>query len=216
MQQPLLSVQKLGRRVSGRWLWRDISFDLFEHDCVGLVAPSGTGKTLLMRNLILLDPIQQGSIIFQGRSLADWTLPTYRTHIMYLPQRATAFEGSVLDNLQQVFKLKVYQHLDFDRDQIEHWLYQLGRDLDYLNLPASQLSGGEIQLLALLRSLQLNPQILLLDEPTSSLDGDTVSRVESLIKTWLRQPERACLVTSHDDQQIHRLTNRKLQLEAFM
>ncbi len=215
--QPLLTVRTVGRNLSGRWLWRGVSFDLAAGDWMGLVAPSGTGKTLLMRNLALLDPLQQGEVRLEGRLPAEWTLPIYRTRVMYLPQRATALEGTVEDNLKQAFALKVYRQRRYAPGQMAAWIDKLGRNpAAFLNLQGSRLSGGEAQLLALLRGLQLDPQILLLDEPTASLDADTAAGVEGLISTWLSQPGRACMLTSHDHAQIHRVTNRQLNLGDFV
>jgi putative ABC transport system ATP-binding protein len=209
---PILSVEHFSRQLANRWLWKDLSFSLTAGDCLGLVAPSGAGKTLLMRNLVLLDPIQQGTLLFQGQSPTDWTLPVYRTQVMYLPQRATAFEGTVVDNLKRAFTLGVYHHRQFNPAQIENWLHQLGRRADFLQRQATQLSGGETQILALLRTLQLEPQVLLLDEPTASLDANTTLKVEALLHTWLNQPGRTCLVASHDVEQMSRMTNRQLSL----
>jgi len=214
--QPLLSVQQLGRHLSKQWLWQRVSFDIWEGDGVGLVAPSGTGKTLLLRNLVLLDPLQQGQIRFAGKQLQDWSLPLYRTRVMYLPQRATAFEGTVSDNLKQVYELRVYHQRHFDAEKIEYWLSKLGRGPDFLTRNSLNLSGGEAQILALLRVLQLDPQILLLDEPTSSLDAETTLRVEALLQEWLTQPSKACLLTSHDQEQIRRITNRQINLGEFI
>lgn len=221
--QALLSVENLGRQLGDRWLWRGVSFDLFSGDCVGLVAPSGVGKTLLMRNLVLLDPFQQGEVRFEGKPLSQWSLPTYRSRVMYLPQRAVpignalrnAVDGTVQDNLMQVFELGVHRQRQFDPDIIQTWLTQLGRGPEFLDLQGARLSGGEAQLLALLRSLQLHPQVLLLDEPTASLDATTTAQVEVLLHDWLQGPNRACLMTSHDAEQIHRFTHRQLNLGDF-
>ncbi|NCR42599.1 MAG: ATP-binding cassette domain-containing protein [Microcystis aeruginosa W13-11] len=215
-KKSLLLVNNIGRKLSERWLWRGVSFELFENDCVGLVAPSGTGKTLLMRNLVLLDPIQDGEILFNDKSPTDLSLPIYRSKVMYLPQRATAFEGTVRDNLRQVFEMNVHRQHRFNRDAIENWLFQLGRSPDFLNLEASRLSGGETQLLAFLRILQLEPQVMLLDEPTSSLDPDTTARFEFILKNWINQSGHAYLLTSHDKYQIERMTNRQLTLSEFV
>ncbi len=225
-QQALLAIQNLGRQVEGRWLWRHVTFTLRGGESLGLVAPSGAGKTLLLRSIILLDPIQEGQITFAGKSLKEWTLPLLRSQVIYLPQRATALSGTVENNLQQVFKFKVNQHtgpllpstgvaLEYDPDRILTWLSQLGRSGEFLRQPASQLSGGEAQILALLRALQLEPQVLLLDEPTASLDADSTFKVEALLKNWLKGDNRACVVTSHDQHQIHRLTSRQLKLSEF-
>jgi putative ABC transport system ATP-binding protein len=224
----LLSIQNLGRQLSERWLWRGVSFDLKPGERLGLVAPSGAGKTLLLRSIVLLDPVQKGQIMYQGKDLKDWALPNLRRQMVYLPQRATAFPGTVRENLQRVLTLQVNQdkasRSDFklpkgETSHTEHsvpaWLQQLGRSEDFLNLQAQQLSGGETQILALLRALQLAPQVLLLDEPTASLDADTTDQVEALLEDWLQTGNRACLITSHDQHQIERFTTRQLDLREF-
>jgi len=221
--QTVLSIQKLGRQVAGHWLWRGVSFDLKPGERMGLVAPSGAGKTLLLRSIVLLDPVQEGQIAFQGKPLRDWHLPSLRRQMVYLPQRATAFPGTVQDNLQQALQLKVNQAQGSGLAQddakqwransrILHWLQQLGRRQDFLQLQAQQLSGGETQILALLRALQIDPQVLLLDEPTASLDAETTDKVETLLQDWLQAGNRAFLLTSHDQQQIQRFTTRTLDL----
>lgn len=214
--QALLSVENLGRQLGDRWLWRGVCFDLLAGECLGLVAPSGVGKTLLMRNLVLLDPFQQGEVRFEGKPLTEWFLPIYRSRVMYVPQRAIAFEGTVQDNLRQVFALSLYRQRQFDLDKIQTWLAQLGRGPEFLMRQGMRLSGGEAQILALLRALQLSPQVLLLDEPTASLDAATTAQVEALLYGWLQHPNRACLVTSHDTEQIRRVTHRQLNLGEFV
>lgn len=214
--QPLLSVENLGRQLADRWLWRGVSFTLTAGDCVGLVAPSGAGKTLLMRNLSLLDPIHQGEVRCGGKTPSEWGLPAYRSRVMIVPQRAIAFDSTVKDNLKQVFDLGIYSDRRFDPAIVQTWLTKLGRGPEFLNLQGPRLSGGEAQILALLRALQLNPQVLLLDEPTASLDAATTAQVESLLHDWLQHPGRACLLTSHDTEQIRRVTHRQLNLGNFI
>jgi putative ABC transport system ATP-binding protein len=213
---PLFTAANLGRHLADRWLWRGVSFDLRAGDCTGLVAPSGAGKTLLMRNLVLLDPIQQGEVKLVGKSPADWGLPAYRSRVMYIPQRAVALDGTVQDDLKRVFELDIYSQRQFDPALIYTWLGKLGRGSEFLTLQGARLSGGEAQILALLRALQLSPQVLLLDEPTASLDAATTDQVESLLHDWLQQGDRACLLTSHDTEQIRRVTHRQISLEDFV
>jgi putative ABC transport system ATP-binding protein len=213
---PLLSVQNLGRRLSGHWLWRGVSFDLQPGDWLGLVAPSGAGKTLLLRMVALLDPLHEGRLILAGKDVSQRSLTNYRTQVMYLAQRATAFGGTVQDNLQRVFTLAAYRHRRYDPQQVMQWLDNLGRGEAFLERPAAHLSGGELQILAMVRSLQLNPKILLLDEPTASLDLETAEQVESLIQHWLKQGDRACIFTSHDSVQLQRVINCQLLLDQFL
>ncbi|WP_242023789.1 ATP-binding cassette domain-containing protein [Nodosilinea sp. FACHB-13] len=211
-----MSAKNLGRQLSDRWLWRGVSFELVAGDCVGLVAPSGVGKTLLMRNLALLDPLQQGEVRFEGKTPVEWGVPTYRSRVMIVPQRAIALDGTVQDNLKQVFDLGIYNQRRFEPTIIQTWLEKLGRGPEFLQLQGSRLSGGEAQILALLRALQLNPQVLLLDESTASLDAATTTKVEALLHDWLQSPHRACILTSHDTEQIRRITYRQLNLGDFV
>ncbi len=209
----MLTVDQLGRLVDGRWLWRGVSFELASQMRLGLVGPSGSGKTLLLRSLVQLDAVDEGSIRFEGKPLAQWGLPRYRTRVIYLPQRPTLFEGTVEENLQLVFQLAVHRGRRYERSQMVELLQQLNRAETFLEQAAPRLSGGEAQILGLLRVLQLEPQVLLLDEPTASLDPDSTAQVEALLEAWLRADERrACIWTSHDAAQIERVTDGILDL----
>lgn len=209
----MLTVENLGRQVEQRWLWRGVSFELLPQMRLGLVGPSGSGKTLLLRSLVQLDSVQEGRVCFGEKPLADWSLPLYRTQVIYLPQRPTLFEGTVEENLQMVFQLAAHQQRHYRREQVANYLGQLHRSENFLAQAAPRLSGGEAQILGLLRALQLEPQVLLLDEPTASLDPESTARVEALLEHWLRaDPSRACIWTSHDGAQLERVTNGRLDL----
>jgi putative ABC transport system ATP-binding protein len=206
-------VQRLGRKIEQRWLWRGVSFELEPQRRLGLVGPSGSGKTLLLRSLVQLDRVDEEDLGFEGRSLSHWGLPLYRTKVIYLPQRPVLFEGSVEDNLQMLFQLAVHRGKRYDGDRIRSYLDKLHRNPDFLSRAAPQLSGGEAQILGLLRALQLDPQVLLLDEPTASLDPESTAQVEELLADWLRaEPRRACIWTSHDGAQIERVTDGRFDL----
>lgn len=213
MTPPLLAAENLGRQLDRRWLWKDLSFELYPKERVGLVGPSGSGKTLLLRTLVLLDPVQQGQITFNSRPLNRQGVPQYRTQVVYLPQRPAAFDGTVEENLKRVFDLSA-QTGTYQRSRIESYLDVLGRAPDFLTRPIRRLSGGESQVLALLRALQIQPRVLLLDEPTASLDPDATQQVEALVNQWMDESEqRACLWTSHDPRQIQRVTDRQIDLK---
>ena len=213
---PLLSVERLGRQLDRSWLWRGVSFELEPQMRLGLVGPSGSGKTLLLRSLAGLDPSDEGSIIFSGRSLWQWSLPEYRKTVLYLPQRPAVFEGTVEQNLKMLFKLASHRGRSYNRLRILQDLEALNRSDEFLERPATLLSGGESQILSLLRGMQLDPQILLLDEPTASLDADTTLRVERLLDRWLKaKPQRACIWTSHDPAQLDRVTTARLDIQKF-
>ena len=130
-------------------------------------------------------------------------MPQYRSKVCYIQQLPAFFEKTVEENLKRVFHLKAHQHLQYDREKILNWLKELALPLtssnssgitdssEFLKRPAKELSGGEAQIAALLRVLQLEPQVLLLDEPTSSLDTELTKLFETLLLKWQTEiPEK--------------------------
>lgn len=210
-----LSVAGLGRQVQNRWIWQGVSFELHPGERLAVIGASGTGKSLLLRALAGLDSVQKGQIIFKGKSLEAWLMPQYRTQIIYLHQRPALLEGTVEENLRYIYKLATHRDKVYNRRQILAYLEILGRTADFLEIPSAALSGGESQIVAFLRALQLSPCVLLLDEPTASLDTETSRCLESLVDTWQSENnERAYIWTSHDPTQIQRVTDRQITLQA--
>jgi putative ABC transport system ATP-binding protein len=94
-------------------------------------------------------------------------------------------------------------------------LSDLSRDETFLEKPVSDLSGGEARIVAVLRALQLKANVLLLDEPTSSLDDETARGVERLIDTWISaEPVRAYLWVTHSLHQARRVTDRVWEMHS--
>lgn len=207
---------KIGRKIDSRWLWRDLSFTLDTGTRLGLIGATGTGKSLLLRAIAGLDPLDRGEIKYQDQPLSAWNLPLYRSQVMYLHQQPIMFEGTVEANLKAVYQLAVHRHRHYDRDGILALLDLFKRPFEFLQKQATSLSGGESQIMALIRGLQLEPMVLLLDECTASLDPKTTEQVELAIATWLEQDSRrACIWTSHDPDQIKRVTNQQLILSVY-
>jgi putative ABC transport system ATP-binding protein len=156
-----------------------------------------------------LDAVQAGRVSFEGKTLEEWFMPEYRARAVYLHQRPALQEGSVEDNLRSVFEFSVHRHRRYDSDKARSFLERLGRGESFFERDAASLSGGEAQMVALVRALQLDPSLLLLDEPTASLDGDARARIEELILSWRSAAGgRAFLLTSHDGDQVARLCQR--------
>ena len=111
--------------------------------------------------------------------------------------------------------VQLHRHARYDRRRIEGWLVRLGRDAAFLDKTHRELSGGEAQIAALLRALQLDPHVLLLDEPTAALDRAAAAAVEALLADWLRDdPQRATVWVSHDPAQTARIADRHIELAA--
>jgi putative ABC transport system ATP-binding protein len=214
---PLLDARGLGRRhPSGiEWLLRDVSLTIGPGDRLAIVGPSAAGKTLLLRALALLDRLDTGKVFWRGKVIAPAEVPDFRRRVIYLHQRPALFEGTIEENLRQPFGLRVHRERRFDLGWIIGRLRSVGRNADFLERSTRDLSGGEGQIVALLRALQLTPLILLLDEPTAALDPETAQAAEQLVAAWLAEDAaRATVWVSHNADQAHRVADRTLRLVA--
>ncbi len=199
---------------SGAMLLHPTQLKLAPRDRLVLSGPSGAGKSVLLRALALLDQTE-GTLLWQGQTVARAQVPAYRRTVAYLRQRPALFGGTVEDNLLTPFSLGIYRGLAFDRAPALAYFARAGHDAAFLAQQADELSGGEQQLVALVRTLQLGPTVLLLDEPTASLDPETAVMVEAIVDAWYQQtPEAAWIWVTHDPAQGKRVGARFAILKA--
>lgn len=222
---PLLSALDLGRRVEGSWLWRHVSFHLNPGETAILRGPSGSGKSLLFRALVSLDRPDEGEVRFQGKPAADHSPPRLRSQLLYCPQQPLLVPGTVRDNLDLPNRFAIHGYDARDSapgspmsrvprrigasGSAEELLRRLGKNPAFMDRTHDVLSGGEAQIVALVRALLVNPSVLLLDEPTAGLDEQTALRVEELVSEWVSEAviggARAVMWTSHDVRQTDRV-----------
>ena len=196
-------------------LLTEISMQITGGERIALSGPSGSGKTLLLRALALLDPLSAGNVCWNGSPVQGGCVPAYRAQVAYLQQQPVLQDESVESLLRQPFVWKIHAHKHFSKERMEHWLALLGRQSSFLEKRSADLSGGEKQIVALLRIIQLDPHILLLDEPTAALDADSATAVETLVADWLAEslPQRATLWVSHNAEQAQRVADRQLLIQ---
>ena len=239
----LMHVKNLSRKVSGNWIWVNISFELSAGQRLALSGTSGSGKSMLLKTLAGLDVLEkgpsgeEGSISLSGKSMAEWKMPEYRTRIGYVPQHQAFPDETVEECFKRVFTLKANQNKFYNREKILLWLEQLslpdigknnsdkGNCTELLNRPVRELSGGEAQLVAIFRALQLDPKVLLLDEPTASMDVELTRLMEDLLEKWCncsseifpaptgQQAQRAWIWVSHNPEQLTRMCGQTYSLD---
>lgn len=203
------------RRLAGeRVLLDDVSLSIQGGDRIAIVGPTGSGKTLLLRSLAMLDPLDAGEMRWNGTPIRGDDVPAFRSHVIYLHQRPALVEGTVENNLRHPFSLGVHKANQFRRDRIVELLVTLGREESFLKKQQRDLSGGEGQLTAMLRAIQLDPNILLLDEPTAALDAEATAMVEVLVTRWLdgMPTTRAMVWVTHNHEQSTRVSTSILKI----
>jgi putative ABC transport system ATP-binding protein len=209
---PVIEARAIGRRnpKGEGWLIRDVSVAVHPGDRLAVLGPSRAGKTVLLRALALLDPLDAGEIHWRGHAIPGGAVPSYRKQVIYSHQRPALLDGTVEDNLRHPFTLRSHRGQQFDRERVVELLVGLDRDPAFLGKSSRDLSGGEAQLVALLRAVQLDSVVLLVDEPTASLDQATARSVEARLYRWLAagDGERAVVWVSHDLDQARRVTDR--------
>jgi putative ABC transport system ATP-binding protein len=212
----LLEARQLGRvdLPSQATLLAPTDFCLRAGERIALIGASGSGKSVLLRTLALLDAPSSGEVLWLGEPLTPPLIPNFRARACYLTQRAALVDGSVMDNLRLPFTLKHNRHRRFDAALAVRLLELAGKPTGFADKATFDLSGGEAQLVALVRALLLAPQVLLLDEPTSALDPQSVAAAEALVMNWLEEApdSRAFLWITHDHAQAQRISTRTLTM----
>ena len=214
----LVEAHRIARRDAqrGQSLLHATDFALRAGERAVLTGPSGSGKSVFLRALALLDPIDGGEVRWHGEPVTRARIVHYRRHIAYLRQRPALLDGSVEDNLRYPYTLAAYRNERFDAARASALFDAAGRASDFLARNTAELSGGEAQIVALVRVLQLDPEALLLDEPTASLDPESARAVEALVTGWFEQARtaRATVWVSHDPGQASRVGARHLTMRA--
>ena len=173
------------------------SFVIEDSACLALTGPSGSGKTLLLRALADLDP-HQGSVCLDDSECSSMPAPLWRRQVGMMPAESQWWHPTVGEHI-----------VNFD----ENHLGKIGFDPDVAGWEISRLSSGEKQRLALIRLLANKPGVLLLDEPTKSLDSENVAKMESLMAEYREGTGCAILWVTHDDEQAARVSHTRYHLD---
>ena len=191
----MLTIEHLTKQFGEKTLFRDLCLTV--EDPAVLWAPSGWGKTTLLRILMGLDTPTAGRVRGVGRAAAVFQEDRLCPQLTALQNVTLVLPGSE----------KQY------KEQIEADFQQLGMDAAALALPAARLSGGQKRRTALLRALWAPSDTLLLDEPFTGMDPDTLAAAAALLRT--RCGTKPVLLATHDREAIRLLGWPVIELEAL-
>lgn len=162
-----------------------------------LSGASGEGKSLLLRAIADLI-VHEGEAYLNEKKCSETNPVLWRKWVGFLPAESAWWMDKVGDHFSEE------SHEYFER---------LNLPIECLNWEVSRCSTGEKQRLAIVRLLMQQPKVLLLDEPTASLDAESVKRVETVIKNYIKKFHVPIIWVSHDQQQIKRLADRIFKIE---
>jgi len=206
MNEALFTLRGVTRSYSGRAIVDVAALDIFRGEALAIVGPSGAGKSTLLRMLNFLERPSSGVVRFAGNDFSDsQEMPlAVRRRVTTVFQRPLLRRHSVADNVAYGLRLRGRHDAAVDVAAVlaEVGLAHLAKQ------PARTLSGGEAQRVALARAMILNPDALLLDEPTANLDPHNVGIIESIVARLNRERGMTVVLVTHNLFQARRLAHR--------
>jgi ABC-2 type transport system ATP-binding protein len=205
----IITVEHLTKRYGDTLAVDDIGFTVPAGATLGLLGGNGAGKTTTISMLLGILIPTSGRITILGHDMATDRFAALARMNFSSPYVALPSRLSVAENL------RVYGHL-YDVPRIEHRIGELAEELDlneFLHRPAGQLSAGQKTRVALAKALINRPDVLLLDEPTASLDPDTGDWVRSLLERYRAESGCTVLLASHNMDEVERLCDEVLMLK---
>ncbi|MEK4381943.1 dipeptide/oligopeptide/nickel ABC transporter ATP-binding protein [Aeribacillus sp. FSL K6-2848] len=212
--------------ASGHQAVNGVSISIQKGECVGLVGESGSGKSTLARCLLMLEKISEGEIFLHDQPLHKMTKREIRKirHCMQAvfqnPAAALNPKRKIIDSVMEaldthrnicpIYLQDVREHRELCAKRL---LEMVGMTDRYLYRYPHELSGGQKQRVAIARAISIQPSLIILDEPTASLDVYTQGQILTLLKELQKQLELSYLFISHDLPSVHFLSERILVMK---
>ncbi len=209
---PVVQIRNLWTRFGRTVIHQDLNLDIYDGEILTIVGGSGTGKTVLLRQMLGLERPSQGCVKVFGEDIsaaAPEQLQNMRNHWGMLFQQGALYSAlTVFDNI--AFPMRELRALPEDviRDAVLLKMDMVGLGPEHANKMPSDLSGGMVKRAALARALALEPRLLFLDEPTAGLDPDLSDAFVSLIQTLHSELKLTVVMVTHDLDTLFALSSR--------
>ena len=213
----VIEVQNLSKKFDKNIVLKDINFNLYEGESLAIIGASGSGKSVLLKNIIGLLKPDKGSIKINNIETID--LSRAKKEELLHDIGITFQHGALFDSLKVweniIFKIHRIQKISKDSGQkiALDIIKDLGLKPEVLNLYPSEISGGMQKRVAIARAICSKPKILLFDEPTSGLDPVTGSVIDELIVNSVKSLGASAITITHDMASVSRIADKVILID---
>ena len=213
----IIEVKNLTKSFNDTMVLNNINFKLLEGESLAIIGASGSGKSVLLKNIIGLLKPDKGSIKINGVEMVN--LKRSIKEKILLDLGITFQHGALFDSLQNweniVFKIRNKEKLSNKNAKklALSIIKRLGLNSEILTLYPSEISGGMQKRVAIARAICGDPKVLLFDEPTSGLDPVTGSLIDKLIKTAVKTVGGSAITITHDMASVCRIADKVILID---
>lgn len=212
MNQPIIEIEGLKNHLGGQWVHSDVNLHVEKGEILAIIGGSGSGKTTILRSILMLQKPTAGSIRVFGENIStlnEETANALQRRWGVLFQHSALFSAmTVLENI--MFPMRELASID-KRFMIKLAMLKLGLvglPKEAANKFPSELSGGMQRRAAAARAIAMDPELLFLDEPTSGLDPLSARQFDELIVFLREALNLTVVIVSHDIESLKRCTDR--------
>lgn len=211
--EDILKVEKLKVDLDNKPILKDIDLVIKKNNITAIIGPSGCGKSTLLKTINrIIDEEKsasiKGNIIFNNNNIKDITLEELRKSIGCVFQMPSPFPFSIYKNMTYALKYYGIKDKKILKDIVEEKLKMVGLYEEVkgsLNISALKLSGGQQQRLCIARTLTVEPEIILMDEPCSALDLNNTMKIEEMLKELKKK--YTIVIVTHNLAQAKRIAD---------
>ncbi|MEN8264728.1 MAG: ABC transporter ATP-binding protein [Nitrospirota bacterium] len=182
----------------GSTVFENIDLDISKKDLIIIQGESGSGKSTFLKLFNRFCSTFEGRLLFHEKEIREYGIERIRSSVIYLPQLPFMIHGTVRDNLSFPFTFHSHKGKEFDSQKAGEWLEYFQLDIPF-ERDALQLSIGQKQRIALIRSILLEPEVLLLDEPGSALDSKNKKLIEQKIEALIDSAGITVIMATHSE-----------------
>ncbi|GEK89569.1 ATP-binding cassette domain-containing protein [Alkalibacterium putridalgicola] len=201
MTDNIIEVNNISFNVGHEKILSGVDFSIVKGERVTITGPSGGGKSTLLKIIASILTPTKGNIVYKGKDVSEIDPIDYRKEVSYFFQNATLFDQTVRDNLAFPYEIR---DEEFNETKSVTMLERLKLNRSYLDKEVKDLSGGEKQRVALVRNLLYKPEVILLDEVTSSLDAENKDIIYSILDELNEEDNMTILSVTHDEREINK------------